>query len=91
MYGLALGQYTILAWTPQSVNFHIALKAMFYVNCRSIVKHTLCVICKAETKAVLLRYFTRCSYDTFRDLMYASNSLISTVLCKVSLIAHVLI
>ena len=53
MYGLALGQYTILALTPQSVNFHIALNAMFYVNCRSIVKHTVCVFCKSETNAAM--------------------------------------
>jgi len=26
-----VGPYTILAWTAQSVNCHIALKAMFYL------------------------------------------------------------
>ena len=28
---LRFGPYTILAWTAQSVNCHIALKAMFYL------------------------------------------------------------
>jgi len=33
VYGpqLRFGPYTILAWTAQSVNSHIALKAMFYL------------------------------------------------------------
>ena len=31
VYQLRFGPYTILAWTAQSVNCHIALKAMFYL------------------------------------------------------------
>ena len=40
---LRFGPYTILAWTAQSVNCHIALKAMFYllINCDASKSYNL--------------------------------------------------